>query len=127
MNMCLFVICPVNVMYVWPILCRVGCKTLIQSQSHIVQVMIKASEPGTVYRNSVTQLPFAAVQAVRIISIHFCIYSVTEWVQLNIVLKIEVHRVFELELEQTSNDSKCSNEITLIMNLTNKIYICSKN
>jgi len=53
-------------------------KTLIQSQSHIVQVMIKASEPGTVYGNSVTQLPFAAVQAVRIISIHFCIYSVTE-------------------------------------------------
>ena len=114
-------------MYVWSILCRVGRKTLTQSQCYIGQVKIRALEPGTVYENSVTQLPSTPVEAVCIRNIHFCIYSVTEWVQLNIVLKIEVHRVFELELEQTSNDFKCSNEITVTMKITNKNYYCSNN
>jgi len=40
--------------------------------------MVKALEPGTVYENLVTQLPFTPIKAVCIINIHFCIYSVTE-------------------------------------------------
>jgi len=35
----------------------------------------------------------------------FCIYSITDRVRLNVVLKIEVHRVVEPELEQTNNES----------------------
>jgi len=49
----------------------------------------------------VNQLPFVPVVVVRIINIHFCIYSMPDQItiRLNVVLKIEVHLV------QTNNDS----------------------
>jgi len=52
-------------------------------------------------------------QESRIINIRFYIYNVTDRVRLNVVLKIEVHRVAELELEQPITTLKCSNVITI--------------
>ena len=36
----------------------------------------------------------------------FCIYSMTDWAQLNTVLKKQLHRVLQLELEQMDKDSQ---------------------
>jgi len=46
----------------------------------------------------VNQFPFGPLVVVRIINIHFSIYSVTAPVRLSTVLKIEVHRA------STNND-----------------------
>ena len=66
------------------------------------------------------QLPFAPIGAVRIINIRFC--RLFLWNRLSTVKrcsKIEVHRVLELELEQTNNDFRMfyGNNI---MKITNK-------
>jgi len=53
--------------------------------------------------------------AVRIINNRFYIYIFTDYVRLNVVLKIEVHKVVELELEQPISTVTCSNEITIIL------------
>jgi len=81
---------------------------------------------NTVRGNSVIQLPFAPLEVVRVINIRFCIYSVTDWVHdLNVVLKLELHTVLELEFEQNNKDSKCSDEITVTITTTNRNYNCS--
>jgi len=53
----------------------------------------------------VIQLPSAPIEAVRMINIHLSIYIGTDWVRLNFFSKTRMHRVLELELEQTNNDS----------------------
>ena len=58
-------------------------------------------------RSSVIQLlPSAPTEAVRnTINIRFIIYIGTDWVRLNLFSKNRMHRVLELEVEQTNNDS----------------------
>ena len=52
------------------------------------------------------QLPSGSLEDVRMINIRFCIYRVTDLsIRLKVALKTELHRVLELELEQTNNDS----------------------
>jgi len=51
---------------------------------------------------------------------------VTDSVRLNI-LKIEVRRVVELELEQPIATLKCSNEIKITMKITSKNYNYNNN
>ena len=55
-------------------------------------------------RNSVIQLSSAPIEAVsNTINIRFSIYIGTDWVRLTFS-KNRMHRVLELELEQTYND-----------------------
>jgi len=61
-----------------------------------------------------------SVVAIRIINIRFYIYRVTDWVRLNVVLQIEVHRVVEHEVEKPTT-LKCSKEITVSI----KIITCN--
>ena len=56
-------------------------------------------------RSSVIQLPSAPIEAVRnTINIRFSIYIGTDRVRLNFFSKNRMHRVLELQLEQTYND-----------------------
>jgi len=56
-------------------------------------------------QSSVIQLPSAPIEAVRnTINIRFSIYIGTDRVRLNFFSKNRMHRVLELELEQTNND-----------------------
>jgi len=56
-------------------------------------------------RSSVIQLSSVPTEAVsNTINIRFSIYIGTDWVRLNFISKNRMHRVLELELEQTYKD-----------------------
>jgi len=75
----------------------------------------------------VIQLPSTPIEAGRIITIRFSIYSGTDRVRLNFFSKNRINRVLELELEHANNDCRMSSEITITITITDKNYNYSNN